>query len=61
MSNEKSTQRRFDVSRVNRPKFLKYSDLTLAQRNDPDYRLKKLERLNGNRLSITCSKCHHCR
>ncbi len=26
-----------------------------------DYRLKQLAKLNGGKLNITCSKCHHCR
>lgn len=37
------------------------SDMTVEQLTDPDYRLKQLEKLNKGKLSITCSKCHHCR
>ena len=50
-----------DISKVIEPKFRKDSELSLEQRTDPDYRLKQLERLSGGKLSITCSKCHHCR
>ncbi len=50
-----------DISKVIGPKFRKDSELSLEQRTDPDYRLKQLERLSGGKLSITCSKCHHCR
>lgn len=44
-----------------KPKFRKYNELSFEQLTDPDYRLKHLEILNGGELSITCSKCHHCR
>ena len=37
------------------------SELSPEQLTDPDYRLKQLEKLNKGKLSITCSKCHHCR
>lgn len=50
-----------DVSGIIRLKFRKCGDLSLEQRTDPDYRLKQLEKLNGGKLSITCSRCHHCR
>ena len=50
-----------DVSKAIEPKFRKDSELTFEQRTDPDYRLKQLEILNGGKLSIICSKCHHCR
>ena len=50
-----------DIPKVIEPKFRKDSELSLEQRTDPDYRLKQLERLSGGKLSITCSKCHHCR
>jgi len=43
------------------PKFLDPSELTEEQLTDPDYALKELEKLNGGRLNVTCSKCHHCR
>lgn len=50
-----------DVSEVIKPKFRDSSELSLEQLTDPDYALKQLEKLNGGKLSITCSKCHHCR
>ena len=50
-----------DNLKVIKPKFRKDSELTFEQRTDPDYRLKQIETLNGDKLSITCSKCHHCR
>jgi hypothetical protein len=43
------------------PKFRKSSELSTEQLTDPDYRLRQLEKLNDNKLPITCSKCHHCR
>ena len=43
------------------PAFRTESDLSLEQRTDPDYRLKELQRLSGQELPLTCSKCHHCR
>lgn len=43
------------------PKFRRSSELTSEQLTDPDYRLKQLQNLSGGKLSITCSKCHHCR
>ena len=43
------------------PKFRKENELSLEQRTDPDYALRQLEKLNGGKLEITCSKCHHCR
>jgi len=44
-----------------KPKFRDPSELSPEQLTDPDYRLKQLEKLNRGKLSITCSKCHHCR
>ena len=44
-----------------RPKFRKVSELTNEELTDPDFRIKQLEKLNKGKLSITCSKCHHCR
>ncbi|MBA7636886.1 hypothetical protein ES703_44514 [subsurface metagenome] len=44
-----------------KPKFRDPSTLSAEQLTDPDYSLKQLEKLNGGKLSITCSKCHHCR
>lgn len=43
------------------PKFRDPNELSLEQLTDPDCALKQLEKLNGGKLSITCSKCHHCR
>lgn len=43
------------------PKFRDPKRLSREQLTDPDYALKQLEKLNGGKLSITCSKCHHCR
>ena len=42
------------------PKFRNPKDMTEEELTDPDYALKQLEKLSGGRLSITCSKCHHC-
>ena len=42
-------------------KFRDPASLTNEQLNDPDYAFKELERLNGGKLAITCSRCHHCR
>jgi hypothetical protein len=50
-----------DVSEIIEPKFRKHSELSTEQLTDPDYALKQLEKLNGSKLSITCSKCHHCK
>lgn len=49
------------VKDLRRPKFRKASELTNEELTDPDFRLKQLEKLNKGKLSITCSKCHHCR
>jgi len=49
------------IGRLKKPKFLNSSELTSEQLNDPDFRLKQLEKLNKGRFEITCSKCHHCR
>jgi hypothetical protein len=49
------------IGRLKKPKFRNSSELTTEQLNDPDFRLKQLERLNKIKLPITCSKCHHCR
>lgn len=43
------------------PKFRDKSELTEEQLSDPDYRLKQLKKQSGGKISITCSKCHHCR
>jgi len=49
------------IGRLKKPKFRDISELTNEQLNDPDFRLKQLEKLNEGRFQITCSKCHHCR
>ncbi|HUX59760.1 MAG TPA: hypothetical protein VMV32_00495 [Ignavibacteriaceae bacterium] len=43
------------------PKFIDKIFLQKEQISDPDYRLKFLEKLYGNKYTISCSKCHHCR
>ena len=43
------------------PKFRDPSELSPEQLTDPHYAQKQLEKLNGGKLNITCSKCHHCR
>lgn len=45
------------------PKFRNPSELPPEALTDPDYAIKQLEKLNGNKfeLKIRCSKCHHCR
>ena len=43
------------------PKFRSPSELPPEALTDPDFRIKQLEKLNGGKLEITCSKCHHCR
>lgn len=50
-----------NTSKAVKPKFRKDSELSFEQRTDPDYRLKQLEKLNGDKFPIMCSKCHHCR
>jgi hypothetical protein len=52
---------RNDDLKATEPKFRDPNQLSTEQLTDPDYALKQLEKLNGGRLSITCSKCHHCR
>lgn len=37
----------------------KDDDLGLIK--DPDFRLRQLEKFNGDKLIIACSRCHHCR
>ena len=49
------------VKNSRRPKFRKVSELTNEELTDPDFRLKQIEKLNKDKLQITCSKCHHCR
>jgi len=42
-------------------KFIDPHELSIEQLKDPDYAIKEIEKLNSGKLSITCSKCHHCR
>jgi len=61
MSNKKTIKKfKNDVLERTEPKFRNSKELSLEQLTDPDYALKQLEELNGGKLSITCSKCHHC-
>lgn len=48
-------------TKVREPKFRDPATMTYEQLYDPDYHLKQLAKLNGGKLDITCSKCHHCR
>ena len=50
-----------ELKERNKLKFRDPSELSPEQLTDPDYRLKQLEKINEGKLSITCSKCHHCR
>lgn len=50
-----------DVSETTEPKFRNPEELSPEQLTNPDYALKQLEKLNVGKLSITCSRCHHCR
>lgn len=50
-----------ELMQATTPKFRDESELTEEQLTDPDFRLKQLVKLNKGKLSITCSKCHHCR
>jgi len=43
------------------PKFRDPATMTYEELHDPDYHKKQLAKLNGGKLNITCSKCHHCR
>jgi len=43
-----------------KPEFRNSDKLSVEQLTDPDYALKQLEKLNGGKLEITCSRCHHC-
>jgi len=51
----------FEIMEAIRPMFRDPSELSPEQLTDPHYALKELEKLNGGKLNITCSKCHHCR
>ena len=58
---EMLTESKNEVTEVIEPKFREPEELSAEQLRDPDYALKQLEKLNGGKLSITCSRCHHCR
>ena len=49
------------IRNLSTPKFLDKKELQKEQLNDPDYRLKWLEKLYGTKYPISCSKCHHCK
>ncbi|MEW6613918.1 MAG: hypothetical protein AB1401_00380 [Thermodesulfobacteriota bacterium] len=57
----KSKDSKRKVSKMIKPKFRKYQELTVEQRTDPDYRVKELMKLSGDESFIGCTKCHHCR
>ena len=59
MENEKNYSLSLRVSPE--PKFRNPDELSYEQLTDPDYAIKQLGKLNGNKLEITCSKCYHCR
>jgi len=42
-------------------KFRDPSTMTTDELTDPNYALKQLVKRSGGKISITCSKCHHCR
>lgn len=44
-----------------KPKFRDPNKMSQEQLTDPDYALKQLIKRSGGKISITCSKCHHCR
>ena len=50
-----------EKSLIEEPKFRDPETMTYEELHDPDYALKQLARRSGGKLSITCSKCHHCR
>ncbi|MFC1731446.1 hypothetical protein ACFL6I_14100 [candidate division KSB1 bacterium] len=53
-----------EIKRINSfsaPYFIDKKELKKEQINDPDFRLKFLEKLYGTEYPISCSKCHHCR
>lgn len=61
MSNKILKESKEDNTEMIGPGFRKHSELSIDQQTDPDYRIKQLEKINGDKLSITCSRCHHCR
>lgn len=46
---------------IRKPKFRDPGTMTYEELYDPGYHLKQLAKLNGSRLDVTCSRCHHCR
>ena len=46
---------------VSTPKFRDPTTMTEEELTDPDYALKRLVEQSGGKITITCSKCHHCR
>lgn len=50
-----------NLAKTLKPMFRNPGELSSEQLTDPDYALKQLRKLNDGALSITCSKCHHCR
>lgn len=50
-----------EKSVIGEPKFRDPETMTSEELYDPDYHIKQLAKLNGGKLNITCSKCHHCR
>jgi hypothetical protein len=43
------------------PGFYEVKNLSTEQLIDPDFRLKSLKKLYGNKYPVSCSRCHHCR
>lgn len=50
-----------NVTQKMKPRFKNIGELTQEQLNDPDYSVKQLESLGGDKSPLICSKCHHCR
>ena len=50
-----------NLAKTLKPVFRNPSELSSEQLTNPDFALKQLEKLSKSNLSITCSKCHHCR
>jgi hypothetical protein len=61
MFNQKVKEIKKSAPEVLNPRFRDPGKLSSEQLSDPDYALKLLEKQNGGKLSITCTKCHHCR
>lgn len=47
--------------KLEKPKFRNPDEMTEEELTDPDYALKQLVKLSGGKMTLTCSKCHHCR